>query len=228
MSAFDKEIDQAYTILSTKTGRHYLDQNNACYIYTSKDKAEEFVEKTKDTMIDGPKYYIIKEMMKECYDAGADSISFSVGDATEQIALYSDIMEREFCNHTASQVLAQIKQTRKRSLLAKLSDERFLVPAKIEEQENSVSILYSVAKTEAGDKMLYVAFTDLSEYEVWRSHVSGWNVLEMGYTSLWRIARHHGVLLNPYGNRFVLKRSMMEEIPRRGKYEPDQSPAENT
>ena len=205
------EIDQAYIIMSSKTGYPYLGDGNESYVFTRARDAKLFVEKTPDTIAEGPKYFKISDLMSQCYAAGADRISLYVGSKNEVFPLTENLVERAYYNHTLNRVYAKLKQTKHKKSLKYFAKERFILPAKIDNENNSVSILYAVAQIEDGT-FLYVAFTDLDEYNIWASHVHGWSPLEVDYKTLWRIAKHHGALINLYGSRFVLKREYMEYI----------------
>ena len=68
------EINEAYAIMSTRTGGMYLDDDSRCYICTDRKQAEEWSKKIKNTMVSQPRYFKIREMGQECYAYGADVI----------------------------------------------------------------------------------------------------------------------------------------------------------
>lgn len=206
------EINQAYIIMSTKTGKPYIDDANASYLFQQERYAKAFVLDKKNVAIDGPKYYNVINLFSQCYAAGADVLYINRSGKKEKITLSPSVVERAFYNHHSNQIIGQLKQTKRKSFLPELKKAYFIMASKIVVDDDKVSILYATAEKEDEDRFLYLAFTDLDEYSYWSSRVKGWEPLRVRYDSLRRISKHHGVLFNPYGNNFVLTRKMMEAI----------------
>jgi len=206
------EIKEAYMVISSKTGKPYLDADNTSFVFTDKKEAENYINRTPCTILEGPRYYKISNMLTQCYAAGAERIRLQIGKQTEDLPLAQNVVDRNYYNNTMNRVLSQLKQTKRKTFLKKFADERFILPVKIKASDDNVEIFYGVAQNGADDSFLYLAFSDLDEYTAWSARIPDWSPLEVGYNTLWRICRHHGVMINPYGNRFILTRKMMEEI----------------
>lgn len=214
----EKEINEAYTITSSKTNGLYVDEDNTCYVFSSKTRAEAFILTRPELSFDGPKYYTLTSLMTYCYAAGATVMQLTIGTVREKMPLAESMLESRYYNNQLNRVITHLRQTKKKKYLKELKDCEFIMPARIEENDNGVSIFYAVAQIENGEEFKYLAFSDLDEFGVWSGHVPGWSPIKMTYRSMWRISRHHGVILNPYGRKFTIQREHMEYIEEEAKH----------
>ena len=203
-------IEKAYSIMSSKTGKPYIDKENRCYVFTEESEANAFSENL-PVFVDGPRFYEIKELQSQCYAAGATVLVVRMEGKETSFPLAEKLATPDYYNATLNRLIAHIKQSKSREYLPLLRDERYIVPAKVETEDNTVKILYAVAKNQ-NDDLVYLAFSDLNEYYLWNSIVDGWQPLEVGYETLRRIGYHNGFLLNICGNKLFFKRKWFEYV----------------
>ena len=203
-------IEKAYSVMSSKTGKPYIDKENRCYVFTDELEANEFSENL-PVFVDGPRFYEIKELQSQCYAAGATVLIVRMEGKETSFPLAEKLVAPDYYNNTLNRLIAHIKHTKNSEYLPLLQKERYIVPAKVENEGDTVKILYAVAKNQNGDFM-YLAFSDLNEYYLWNSIVDGWEPLEIGYETLQRIGYHNGFLINICGNKLVFKRKWFEYI----------------
>jgi len=218
-------IEKAYPIMSSKTGKPYIDEENCCYVFTEEEEANEFAGDL-PVFVDGPKFYEMIELKSQCYAAGASTLCIITNGRKQTYHLEEKQVSPDYYNNTLNRILSQIKHRKKRKYLELLSNERYIVPAKIVTENDSVKILYAVAKNHNGD-MMYLAFSDLNEYMLWSSDREGWKPLEIGYDTLYRIGYHNGFLINVCGNRIIFKRKWFEYIDQHPKKEDSNDNTEN-
>ena len=212
-------IEQAYVIMSSKTGKTYIDENNCCYVFTEEVAANNFIDSL-PAFVDGPKYYELMELKSQCYAAGAMTLVITTEGLEKTYPLEEKLVSPDYYNSTLNRLIAHIKQSKNRKYLESLRDERFIVPAKVVNEDDTVKILYAVAKNQ-NDDMMYLAFSDLNEYMLWSSGVEGWHPLEISYDTLYRIGYHNGFLINVHGNKIIFKRKWFEYIDQHPKEDND-------
>ena len=210
-------IEQAYTIMSSKTGKPYIDEENKCYVFTEEDAANEFSEDI-PVFVDGPRFYELIELKSQCYAAGATMLIIRTEGKDTSYPLEEKLVSPNYYNSTLNRLIAHIKQNKNRKYLELLPDERFIVPAKVINENDTVKILYAVARNQ-NDDLMYLAFSDLNEYMLWNAGVEGWQPLEISYDTLYRIGYHTGFLMNVHGNKIIIKRRWFEYIDQHSKKE---------
>ena len=203
-------IEKAYSIMSSKTGKPYIDDENKCYVFTEEDAATEFSENL-PVFIDGPRFYELIELKSQCYAAGAKVLVIITEGKETAYSLEEKLVTPNYYNNTLNRLIAHIKQTKNRKYLEMLPDERFIVPAKVVNENDTVKILYAVARNQKDD-LMYLAFSDLNEYTLWSTGMDGWQPLEVSYNTLYRIGYHNGFLMNLHGNKIIIKRKWFEYI----------------
>lgn len=208
----DIAINQASFIMHNETGRPYLDEEGACHVFISAKEARAFVKEKENVTASPPRFTEFRSAARTGFAGGAKALVLHAGAETSQAALSERDIARGFYNNQANRTLCMLKQTRKKRWLAELSKCHFLIPAKID-RKDGITILYGIVTRSDSDDFLYLAFTDLDEYGLWAQKVEGWEPLKVGYHALHQIARNNGIMLNLYGNRFIVSKKMLGRIP---------------
>lgn len=209
------EASQRFVLFSTITGAPYIDPNSAAHAYLSEEAAKKAdIPEAGYKRITGTPY----ELYYLCYKAGAHTLTWHTNTVTQTDALREQDIPIEYYNHALCNVLARIKEFRKKSDMYLLGNCEFLVPAKIEKSPSLVQVIYGIAQRSQEDtEWLYLAFSTLEEYELWRSgqpeeEAGRWNPLRLRFSSLREVCGRHGILLNPSGNRLVIPAGWIADV----------------
>lgn len=207
------EHNQLYLLNSTITGKPYLDESCHCIMYCHAEDAKEAEGTIPDTLLSPPKYFKFPQLAEICFAAGADAIRL-VNKGKETVFAVDEDMVPPFAgDHALCANLMRFKQTKKRKYLAQMAFCSFIVPAKVL-SEGEPGVVYGIVKHTVADAgMLYVAFSDLSEYALWAGNFPQWSPLKVDYRTMRRICGKNGIMLNPSGNRLVISDDMLEVIP---------------
>ena len=205
------ELNKLYVLESTKTQQPYISTDGCCLVFPHEADARAAKEKIPDTKLDEPKFYKLNELCFLCYAAGASAIRLQIKDKVEELVLREEFAGHHPCGHGLNRVIADVKHTKERRHLAKLRQCEFIVPVKVK-KDGEIRITYGVVKHQVQDLgMLYLAFSSLDEFNIWRSEHPGWEPLKTNFSGLRRIGGKSGVMVNPAGNRLILTPSMMLE-----------------
>lgn len=211
------KFKQTFLISSGKTGGPYVTEKRESHLFDSEAYANVFAEQNPNTFPTGPVYGDEKSLMRDCYAAGAETVVVHRKSEQESKEIPEDIMGTEYCLHDLAAAVSMLKQTKKKKYLKDMAETGIIVPVKIENEEDIVSIVYSAARTMDETETAYVAFSSLEEYRLWAARVEGFTPLEVRFRKLCRIAGRYGILINPYGNRLFLKPETLEFIRKQNK-----------
>ena len=146
------------------------------------------------------------------YGCGAERLAIRVNGETETVVLDAQRLQLRPYNHKLNGTIAHLKQTKKRGYLEKLAECSFIVPVRIRNSA-SVQMSYGIVRHKVDSiGQMYLAFSTLDEFTLWRADKEEWDPLAMSFDELYRIAKKDGVMLNPEGNRLILTPEMMSVI----------------
>lgn len=202
-------VNKIICVTSTLTGRPYLDGERMGYIFFSEDAAEDFINTHPASERSGPFYTTPEEIMSRYFAAGAETVKIDTGDRTETVDLYETTLKKRYYNNELNACIALFKQTHLPEYLKKLAAYEFIIPARIKEEYGEQKIVY--ATMHADDIYVYIAFSDLEEYEEWAGELTGWQPLVVNFDVMCQIAKEHGYVINPVGNHLKLPGDKMEK-----------------
>ena len=207
------ESDKLYILNSKQTGKPYLDEERCCYLFRDAKDAGETQNTFPDTFVGDPWFYEREKLAALCYAAGADYIKLKIGKEEAKLPLTAEIVKVGPYNHELAGVLALLKQTRQQRYLKKLALCEFIVAVKIKKNPE-LEIVYGIVKHTIKEvDPLYLVFSDLEEYNLWATNVPGWSPLKISCRELQRMRGKHGIMINPSGNRMILKAKDLQDIP---------------
>lgn len=154
-------------IMSKLTKMAYINEERQAFLIDNKKDAEEFIKNTNGT------YCVDKSMQKKkaicsyCFASGADEIVF-ISEGKREIRLLRERhLDKHYYNCRLSADITRLVHTQNPKYLRDFAECNFVVPIRIINSK-AVSIAYAtVAKDSAPENYLYLAFTDLYEYEKW-------------------------------------------------------------
>ena len=200
-----------YVLNSTQTLRPYLTEGLECFISESVRDIEDLLIEFPGTVVSAPKSLNDDELKTYLFATGAEKITqIKDGKRTSQ-----PLVERYLAlypyNHALNGRLALFKQTHKKKYLRDMTLCDYIVPAKITGGQN---IVYGIAQHKLlENQMLYLAFSDLEEYDTWASQKPGWSPIKMSFSAIKRICKDKvGIMLNPSGNRLIMSRDMLLQV----------------
>ena len=118
--------------------------------------------------------------------------------------------ERRFYNGEPNANLALYVHTKENLDLQKLKSNRFILPVKIKNIPE-VSVEYPIVSARRQPYM-YLAFTDLTEFEKWGKDHKEWMPLMVDFSTMKHMGKKHGFLINVYGIMFKLKPEIIEKM----------------
>lgn len=195
-------------IMSKLTKMAYINEERQAFLIDNKKDAEEFIKNTNGT------YCVDKSMQKKkaicsyCFASGANEIVF-ISEGKREIKLLRERhLDKHYYNCRLSADITRLVHTQNPKYLRDFAECNFVVPIRIINSK-AASIAYAtVAKDSAPENYLYLAFTDLYEYEKWTKKIpdsNSWKPLQVDAAGLKRIGRNHGFIINIYGGRNVIK-----------------------
>ena len=198
-----------YLIFSEKTGAPYIDTDRQAWMFAEKPDAEDFVKENRAT---SPREYDLswKAAVSECYAAGAEFIADVENGDTTIKKINRDDLERRFYNGEPNANLALYVHTKENLYLQKLKSNRFILPVKIKNIPE-VSVEYPIVSARRQPYM-YLAFTDLTEFEKWGKDHKEWMPLMVDFSTMKHMGKKHGFLINVYGIMFKLKPEIIEKM----------------
>lgn len=200
-----------YVLNSSTTHRTFIAEDMKCFVSTSPNGLEPFMVEHPGTEIGSARCLEETELHAAMYACGADVIVFVDGKETKEVPLTSRTLKLAPYNHALNGRLSLFKETKKKRYLRDMLKCEFIVPAKI---VDGTKILYGVAQHKVVDlPILYIAFSDLEEFDTWLQPGMVWQPLRINYKGLQKILGGNvGIMLNPAGNRLVISRSMLESV----------------
>lgn len=199
---------QKFLIMSRLTKMAYINEDRQAFLIDNKKDADEFVKNTIGTYCADKSTQKKKTICSYCFASGADEIVF-ISEGKKEIKLLRERhLDKHYYNCRLSADITRLVHTQNTKYLRDFAECNFVVPIRITNSK-TVSIAYAtVAKDSTPENYLYLAFTDLYEYEKWARKIPGsdsWKPLQVDAAGLKRIGRNHGFIINIYGGRNVIK-----------------------
>lgn len=211
-------LKEKYSILSTKTGRLYIDDNCQCYLFEAERDAKQFCDKFKDTFFKEPELLKQIPFITKCYSFGITNIK--VKKASEEkfynIPVVRSDTSRCYCNRETMFNLLMLKQTKYARYLRNIANVPFLSSVFIDERkEGHYPVLhYSVAEV-SDERTYFLLFTDLKEFNSWKSsQIQSDNLLpnETTLQELNKIRNGLPVLINPLSDMLILTNKQINSV----------------
>lgn len=196
-------------ILSSKTGKPYIDKTYTSHLFQEPSKAEAFCMTEGAGSFGGAQVYRRKDILSQCYAAGAQVLIVHQREGLQRIAIAERYLARDYYNNTLNGILARVRETKDISLMADIKACPVIIPAIIRNRDDGVDISYCVV--DMGEGRYYIAFSDLSEYRMWAGRHKGWQPLAVRFSRYVKTSRGDGIILNPEGSRFVMTPAMLAE-----------------
>jgi len=200
-----------YVLNSIQTQRPYLTEGLECFVSEIGSDIEDLLIEFPGTVVSAPKNLDNEELKTYLFATGAEKVTtIKNGKKTSQ-----PLVERYLAlypyNHALNGRLALFKQTHKKKYLKDMMLCDYIVPAKITDGQN---IMYGIAQHKLlENQMLYLAFSDLQEYDTWASQKPGWSPIKISFSAIKRISKDKvGIMLNPSGNRLVMSKEMLLQV----------------
>lgn len=199
---------QKFLIMSKLTKMAYINEDRQAFLVDNKKDADEFVKNTIGTYCADKSTQKKKTICSYCFASGADEIVF-ISEGKKEIKLLRERhLDKHYYNCRLSADITRLVHTQNTKYLRDFAECNFVVPIRITNSK-TVSIAYAtVAKDSTPENYLYLAFTDLYEYEKWARKIpdsDSWKPLQVDAAGLKRIGRNHGFIINIYGGRNVIK-----------------------
>lgn len=207
--------NKKFLIMSKLTKLAYIDELRRAFLFDNKKIAEEFVKITAGTYVDDKSRQPTKAICSYCYASGADTIIILANKKKEVRALKERHLDKHYYNCRLSADITRLVHTQDVKYLKDFAECKFIVPIRITNTE-TVSIAYAtVTKSSRSNNYLYLAFTDLYEYEKWIRKIPDpglWKPLQVDAAGLKRIGKDHGFIFNIYGGKNILKNKDLRQI----------------
>lgn len=199
---------QKFLIMSKLTKMAYINEDRQAFLVDNKKDADKFVKNTIGTYCADKSTQKKKTICSYCFASGADEIVF-ISEGKKEIKLLRERhLDKHYYNCRLSADITRLVHTQNTKYLRDFAECNFVVPIRITNSK-TVSIAYAtVAKDSTPENYLYLAFTDLYEYEKWARKIpdsDSWKPLQVDAAGLKRIGRNHGFIINIYGGRNVIK-----------------------
>ena len=207
------ECNPVYLLFSNETGAVWFGRDRRTMAFFYRETADRYAGEISGVNVHGPEFCNAAELRSMCFSAGAVCIEM-FGDAKrESVPLIEMECLPMFYNNELNADVALLLSTRDQTFLQALRDRLFIVPARIKEQ-GKTEIVYGTVHLKKAEEYLYLAFTDLSEYERWTmgANAVGWDPLLVDFDTLYQIGRKNGVVINPFGRTFSLSSKLLRGI----------------
>lgn len=202
--------EEFYIIKSRLTGRPYIDKARQAYVFTTKGRAQEMFGWMETVTIELPPAFNAKQTISDCYAAGAESIVIRRQTGQEIYTIDESVLERRFYNGKLNADIALLMHTKDKQYLRNMEDCKFIIPVKITNYPD-VRIVYATVVLK--DKpYMYLAFTDLDEYNKWSGLVKGWKALSVDAYDLIRIGKKHGYMVNVCGFKLIITGRTLKQL----------------
>ena len=196
-----------YMIMSRLTKQPFIDEKRNAYVFRKKEEAEAFASEIRDTKVRETEKDAGQSVFSECFAAGAKTLRERSGDREVTHDLSEEEMDKRFYNGALNANVARYLHTHNLEYLRAVKNCRFIVPIRIT-NEPYTKIVYATLyrNTDAKNKRQYVfiAFSDLEEYEKWTERENGWKPLLIDNYVMSRIGRRHGFILDIYRTGFYI------------------------
>ena len=205
-----------YILDSTVTGKPYLTEDRKSHIFFRERDAEGCLQEYPDTRLSGPYETDIKSLMERLYASGTEEILLhdDQGEITARKIDMKCLSPTYPYNADLNAAICLLKQIRQKKYLEKIGLSDLFMVAGVRETPE-IKIVYGTARVaEVPDDYWYVVFSDLAEYNVWKSEGMKWNAIRRSFAEVYSICKGHGLMINPCGNRLVLSPELVEAVPR--------------
>ena len=196
---------ELYIIMSEKTGRYMLTDNDHASVFFMREAADKYAAGRKYARVEGPKHMDYPTICEISRQAGACKIDLYDG-AGKKAEEDIPVIKKKKLNPKLNGAIAHLKETGKKEYLYRLLECRFIVPCRIKE---GTEIIYAMGKIR--DDIYALAFTDLDEFWIWGGEMD-WSPLEVTYAGLLRVANRREIILNITGNRYILTKDKLTKL----------------
>ncbi len=199
-----------YMIYSSITRAPYIDGKQRSYLFDTMEAAKEFSEETADTFVrecSGSR----REILSTMYSSGACGYIENKDGQEKNLYIKEEQLEPKFYNRRLSQLINRLMQTRDKAYLKNIHKCRFIVPVRVSSYPK-VRIMYGTVKRLGSGDYMYLAFTNMDEYNAWREKTSDWEPLLVNLNSIMHIGAKHGFLVNACGVKLVLDKNLLKII----------------
>ena len=211
----DKNTASVYILDSTVTGKPFLTEDRESHIFFRTQDAETFLQEYQNTRLSGPYETDVEHLMERLYASGTEELIFHDKEETANRKIDKNCLSKTYpYNAELNAAICLLKQTKQKKYLEKIGLSDLYMVAGVRETPE-IRIVYGTARmTEIPDDYWYVVFSDIAEYNVWKSGGMKWNAIRRSFSEVYGICRGHGLMINPCGNRLALSPELLESIPR--------------
>lgn len=204
-----------YTILSSKTKKPYIDDDNNCYIFDTLIDANKFVSNIKNAEISDLELIKSGLFISKLYSLGIDNIKLKQGVSNSYVTIpvEKEDCKKRYYNRETTRNIVKLKQYSDKSYLRLLKDGTFISPIYIEPRlpQRYGTLKYPFAKT-PDSKKYFILFTDLEEFNKWNEDQSQkFKPLEVNLIKEERIRNNNPVIINPLSDKLVLNNAYIKE-----------------
>ena len=203
-------LNEFYMIYSTVTKFPYMDENRAAFLFTTDYYAQSFVKSHEDTRIEKKRYYTAEELCTVLNKFGFVMIHLNLEGKDIEAVIDKNYVKRNFYNPELSANILLLKQTKKKIYMRKISKCFFIVPLQIDNGLEVPKIKYAYATLPGIEGYFYLAFTDLTEYNLWVNKAKGkWGPVKMSFKDVMNICKKENMLINSMTLQVVLSHDML-------------------
>lgn len=196
----------AYIIRSAHTGDAYISETRDAFVCGDESSASALTKKIKGTTVKKVRKDR-NEILTICRDAGASRARFM----GKYIDLCDENTQRKFYNSSPTADLARYAHTKRWVYLADMKSCTFILAIRIRNRP-SVSCTYATGARK-NSEWRFLAFTNMGEYNRWENKAGkGWSPLLVEFSTMRRIVKNHGVILNPARIFFEMTPEMLDAI----------------
>lgn len=193
-----------YIIMSQKTGKPYLTDDDHCKMFVSQIAAERFCMDKEGLFVEGPNFTSNEDIMFSCKQAGALYLDICTDKKTDEKKIGYN--PKKYFNRDLNAAIFHLKDTKRSVYLKQMGDCMFIIPCLVEKGHE---IIYGAAQI--GDTLYTLAFSDLDEYNAWRE-ADNYRPLELSFTELIRASAGREIIINISGYRYVLTRQKIDKV----------------
>ena len=202
-------MENVFLVYSDVTGTIYLDKERKVYVFFLEERAKLFAAAHTGTRIACVKNDH-KKLLAKCYALGANYLILQDGQGkSKNIPLSENRVIPGLYNSELNAAISLLKETREQKYIEQVIKNKFLVPAKICQEEHSQKVLYGIIKKK--EDYYFLAFSCIEEYQRWEQKVPGWQALQVNFDVMCQIGKHHGYVINVFGNKLVLPYELMAQ-----------------
>lgn len=204
------KVADKYLVVSKLTNRIYIDEKRNAMLFFSKEKAKEYSDKIPNTAVFNASPHKFIDICSLAYGSGASVIVLKSNNKEEEIRLQKEKLNKKYYNSNLNANIARYLHTKDNRYIKAFENSQFIVPIRIQNHPNA-NITYATAIIK-NEPYVFVAFTDVNEFNNWSKKIKGWQALEIDAAGFKRIGKKHGFIINPFGRYLIVTRTMMNMI----------------